>query len=421
MKNGVVVTGLGVVSAVGSGCDDFWNSLMAGHGGAGYIDSVHLSPEKSAMGAVVGDFAPKDYIKPKKNIKLMSRDIQLGFVAAAQACRAAGIGMENENKAVEPERLGVIFGCDLISLELDELVSAFRAGQQESGYDFSTWGAASMAQVMPLWMLKYLPNMPACHIGIALDSRGPNNTLTLERASMLASVMEAVGVIERGDADIMVCGGCGNKASVTQLIHAPVHRTAPDDGNPQHLLRPFDRDRCGTISGEGAGAIVLEREEFAKARGAEILARFVAGSISTIPSRMIGANQEVIEKNIGKLLKKAGRTVADLGHVNAEGLGVVQDDAAEAAAIRKTLGDVPVFGAKGYVGVLGAGSGAIELVASLLALKEGMVPATKNCNHPADDCPINVIMEKPQLIAKRSFAKLSHTNRGRAFAAWFES
>lgn len=418
-KKEVVVTGFGVLSPLGVDLDSFWSALLEGKSGVSYLESLKTSLEKRPIGAAVPDFRPKDYVKPKKNIKVMSRDIQMGVVAVAHACKNANLVVEGDDRSVHPERLGCIIGCDLIGLELDYLLDAFRAGVVDGKHDFSTWGTASAAKIMPLWMLKYLPNMIASHVAIALDARGPNNTPTLDRGSSLAALMEACRVIERGDADVMVCGGVGNKINPTIYARAAAYDLAPWTETPQDQPRPFDKNRAGTIIGEGGAAFVLESKEFALARGAKPLATVLGFAESLEPTAKFGIQGAAIERAARLALERAGRTASDLGHVNADGLGT-KDDAIEAAALAAVVGDVPVYSAKGSFGNLGSGTGAVELAASLLAVENKTLPATRNCAEVAADCPINVACGAPRPLEKSTFLKVNHTNGGRSFAVVLE-
>ncbi len=418
-KREVVVTGFGVLSPIGIELDSYWNALVEGKSGVSFLDSVRTSLENRPIGCEVPDFRPKDFIKPKKNIKVMSRDIQMGVASAAMACKNAGLVLEGDDRSVDPERIGCIFGCDLIGLELEYLKEAFRLGIKNGTHDFSTWGSASMENIMPLWMLKYLPNMVASHIAIALDARGPNNTPTLDRGSSLAAFMEACRIIERGAADVIIAGGAGNKINPTILARGKAYDLAPWTKTPEFYPRPYDSRRNGTVVGEGAAAFVLESKDFALARGAKPKATVLGFAESVCPTAAFGVQQEAIEKSILLALKAADRTPGDLGHANANGLGV-REDSAEAQGLAKTIGDVPVFSAAGHFGNLGSGAGAVELVASLLAVEKGTLPPTRNCAEIASDCPINVVREKPISLSNGVFLKCNHANTGRSFSVVLE-
>ncbi len=417
-KREVVITGFGVLSPIGIDFDSYWNALSEGKSGVKYLDSIKTELEKRPIGSEVPDFRPKDYIKPKKNIKVMSRDIQMGVVSTALACQNAGLVTEGDSRSVDPERLGCIFGCDLIGLELEYLKDAFKVGIKDGKHDFSTWGPASLENIMPLWMLKYLPNMVASHIAIALDARGPNNTPTLDRGSSLAAFMEACRIIERGGADVIIAGGAGNKINPTVLARAGAYSLAPWSETPDNNPRPYDANRCGTVVGEGAAAFVLESKEFALARGAKPLASVLGFAETIMPTATFGIQQESVESSIRLALKAADRSKTDIGHVNSNALGV-EDDKLEAKGIAQQLGDVPVFSAGGNFGNLGSGAGAVELAASLLAVDKGQLPPTRNCDSIASDCPINV-SKTLQPLTNNTFIKINHGNSGRSFALVLE-
>ena len=422
MKKEIVVTGIGVLSPAGVEREEFWTALYEGKSGIGPLQSIETNLEQKAIGAEVPEFNPKNYIKPKKNIKVMSRDIQMAFVSVMHACQQADLVTEGESRSVDPERFGVIFGCDLIGTDLKEMHDAFLPGFRGDGtYDFSTWGEAAQNKIMPLWMLKYLPNMPACHIGIALDARGPNNSQTLERESCVSAMAEAARIIEHGDADVMICGSVGNKINPVLLARARAYDANPFDPESIHNPRPFDANRSFQVLGEGAAAFVLESKEYALARGAKPLAELLSITRTMTPVRGRGAQKESLVRAMSLALKEGNRTAADLDHLNADGLGSLENDPIEAAAIREALGDVPVFSAKGHIGVLGSGSGSVELAASLMSMKKGFVPATKNCDAIAADCPVNVIHKSPKKVEKSTFMKINYTNLGRACAVMMEN
>lgn len=399
--------------------DSYWNALLEGKSGVSYLSSVHTNMERRPIGSEVPDFHPKDYIRPKKNIKIMSRDIQLGVVSAVLASRNANLSFEEGSRSVEPERFGCIFGCDLIGLELELVKDAFRKGIVDGRYDFSTWGSASMSSIMPLWMLKYLPNLVASNIAISLDARGPNNTPTLERGSSLAAIQEACRIIERGSADVMVAGGSGNRVNPTVYSRCSAFELAPWTENPEGDPRPFDKNRRGAVIGEGAAAFILEEKEFAIARGVKPLAVVRSFAESVKPTASFGIEREAIETSIRLALKRAGLKPEDIDHVNANAMGL-SSDSAEALAIANTIGDAPVFTVCGHFGNLGSGAGAVELAASILALEKDRLPATRNCDVVSPDCPIDVVHGTSRGLKTKTFIKLNHENTGRSFAVIME-
>ena len=409
----VVITGIGVVSPIGIGCEQFWTSLCEGRSGVRSLGLFNGRDLPAAIGAQVLDLQAEQYVRPRKALKLMSRVIRLAFVAADLACSDAGFA----SSPVDPERLGIVFGTDMMPGDLDELVPAYRGCMPNGRFDFKLWGERALPEMFPLWMLKYLPNMPACHIGIAHDARGPNNSLTLGEVSSLSAVAEAMRVIERGQADAMIAGGTGSRVHPFLWGRYKIYRPSQRSDNPAAASRPFDADRDGMVYGEGAGAFVLEERRHAEARGAKILAR-ILGHARTFEPRAPGEplRGQGIRAAIRAALEDARLQPGDIGHVNAHGLSTKLDDQFEAQAIRDTLGHVPVTAPKSYFGNLVAGAGAVEMAVSVLAFREGLVPATLNYEHPDPDCPVNVIHGEPMEITRPTALVLNHARVGRSVA-----
>lgn len=421
MKKEVVLTGLGVLSPIGNDKDTFWNALLNRQSGISFLNIETEDDRLRPMGGEVGDIEAKKYVQPRKNIKVMSRDIQLAFVSACHACQDAGLETQGDNRSVAPDRMGVVFGSDLIGTEVDLLLDTYRKGIKNGQYDFSRWGIDAMSEIGPLWMLKFLPNMPACHISIAHDARGPSNSLTLCRGSSLAAVIEAVGDIARGAADVMIAGGCGNRINQDFLTRKNSYFVAPRQDDPTRVPRPFDADRCGSVLSEGSAAFVLESREFAEARGAKIYATIRGYAEANEPHLHASRPQgEAIRRSIRQTLKRADRKPEDIGFVNADGTGADHDDRIEAEAIHAELGDVPVSANKGNLGDIGSGAGAVELAASILSLENKLIPPTRNHDKTAQDCPINVVQGSAQKLEKPSFIKMNQTRMGRAFSILIE-
>jgi 3-oxoacyl-[acyl-carrier-protein] synthase II len=401
----IVITGLGVISPIGVGGQAFWGSLCAGRSGVRRLELFNGSDMPPPMGADVLDFDPKAHIRPRKSLKVMSRDIQLAFAAADAACIQASL----EPGAVDPDRLGIVFGADMIACELSELHNVFAGCMVNGVFDFRRWGDQARAEMPPLWMLKYLPNMPACHVGIARDARGPNNSLTMGEVSSLAAIVEAVRVIERGQADAMIAGGTGRRVHPTIWAYRRAYPLSTRFDDPTGAMRPFDADRDGMVHGEGAGAFVLEERRHAEARGATILARVLGFATHYEPQRDgRDPNGAAVRGSIRDAIRVAGIQPNEIGHVNADGLGTPVDDRIEAQAIYAELGDVPVTAPKSFFGNLGAGTGAVEMAATVMAFQKGVVPYTLNYRRPDPDCPVNVIRDEPMKLTKPYALVLNH-------------
>ncbi len=412
-KTEVVITGIGVVSPIGIGREAFAESLRLGRSGVGPLQRYDPSGLPVRFAAEVTGFDPRQYVRPRKSLKVMSHDIQLGFAAASLAYEDADI----EGGSLDPERLGVVFGSDMLYCDVPEIATVYRSCIVDGAFQYDRWGPTAMNDLNPLWMLKYLPNMSACHIGIAYDARGPNNSITHADISSTEAISEAAGVIERGLADVMFTGGTGTWVSPTKLsFHSDAIMSHRED-DPQGASRPFDADRDGMVNGEGAAALMLESRHHAESRGAKILAR-ISGYALGFEARGKGGPWKgtAVRSTIQRALGAAGISSDDVGHVNANGLSTRSDDAVEAQAIRDMLGRTPVTALKSYFGNTGAGSGAMELLGSVLAFEHGEVPATLNYETPDDDCPINVIHGAALPVEKQTALVLSQAMMGQAAA-----
>lgn len=409
----VVITGLGVVSPIGVGIDPFWASLREGRSGVSLFPLVQDTPIPVKIGAAVTDFEPKQHVKPRKSLKVMCREVQMGFAAAAMAIDHAGI----DSNAVYATRYGVVFGAESAYGPPEEWVDVYQRIMQEGVLQRERFAETANREMYPLWMLKFLPNMVGSHVGIANDARGPSNTIAHDNVSSLLAAAESVRIIQRGHADVMVCGGVGSRLDLTHLQYRVSTNLSHRHDNPSAASRPFDADRDGIVNGEGGGALVLERREHAEARGAQILAT-VLGCGNGFEARLNGAiaTGSGIENSIRLALREADLTPADIGHVNAHGVSTIEDDAFEAKAIHNALGEVPVTAPKSYFGHLGVGSGAVELVASVLGLQHDEVPHTLNYETPDPACPVRILQDKPLTGATPTAISLSQNGPGQAAA-----
>ena len=409
----VVITGVGVVSPIGIGRDAFWKSLRAGVSGVRTIDAFADAGMPIPFGAEVKDFDGKVYVTPRKSLKVMCREIQTGFAAARMACQDAAL----ESPAADPERWGVVLGADMFYGDPLEMIDVYRACIQDNRFDFSQFGPHAMRELFPLWMLKYLPNMPACHIGISLDARGPTNSITLGEVSSLQAFTEACRVIERGAADVMFTGGTGSRLAPVNYVFRDRRPFSHRADDPAAASRPFDADRDGMVNGEGACVLVLESRRHAEGRRANILASVLGYSSRCEPRPgNVPPQGSAIRAAIGGALRMARRTPADVGHVNAHGLSDTDHDIVEARAIRESLGDVPVTAPKSFFGNLGAAGGATEMAASILALSEGEIPQTLNYERPDPNCPVNIVHGQPAPVDQPTAMVLSQSSYGQSVA-----
>lgn len=419
-----VITGLGIISPVGIGNDAVIASLMEGRSGVAPLKSYTGSAVANGLVAEVLDFndesAKKVYLKDQRKwIKVMCREIQLGSAVATLALNNSGIDLEKYPR----ERLGVEFGANLMTFVPDSFTEPTKACVDEAGkFDFSKWGPVGREKLEPLWLLKYLPNMPACHIAINADARGPSNSLTLDEASANVTMLEALSVLRRGAADAMVVGTTGNRLTPTKTIQARFwEELAGDPEQPQFSCKPFDVRRNGQIIGEGAGCVIIETESSAKERGAKVWGRVLGGGMSCVAN---SAGEPDIRKAVANAIKSALANAkvepGDLGHINAHGLGTRAGDLAEAQGIRDALGaagsKIPVSALKGAMGNSGAACGSLELVASLLGLTKGVIWPTIGTSKPDPECGLNVVIGQPLATENKLFLKLNYTRCGQATA-----
>lgn len=385
----IVITGLGVVSPIGIGRKPFWESLCAGRSGVRRLSLFDPSGLTVQFGGEVKDFDPKPYLYSRKSLKVMARDIQLAVAAAKLAFDDAGLAPGN----VDPDRLGVVLGADRICNPVADSEAPYRGCLVDGRFEYGRWGSAGLAASFPLSFLRVLPNMAACHVSIAHDARGPNNSIHQGEVSSLLAVQEAVRVIQRGMADVVMSGGSSSQMDPYDWVrHCTMDGLSRRGDDPAAACRPFDADRDGQVRGEGAAVLVLERQSHALARGATVLARIIGWS-STCEPRIEGGvpSGSALARAIAGALGRTGLGPGDLGHVCAHGLSKIDEDRVEARAIAAAAPGVPVTAPASFFGNLGAAAGASHLAASVLGLACGKVPVTLNYQRPDPECPVEVV------------------------------
>jgi 3-oxoacyl-[acyl-carrier-protein] synthase II len=423
----VVITGVGLVSPLGDDKETFWGSLVDGVSGVAAWSLVSPDALPVPFGAearhfrgAIDDFGPlgKDQAKAiRKGLKVMCRECQMGCAAAQKAMTDAALAPGS----FDPERVGIAFGTDhMVTMPEDFSESILPCLDEEGQFDFSRWATEGMPKMNPLWLLKYLPNMPACHLAMYNDLRGPNNSMTLREAAANVALVEAFQTILQDRAEVMVVGSTGTRIHPIKAIHSRQQEELADKAeDPARACRPFDRQRTGMVLGEGAGAVVLEDFERAVSRGARIYAEILGGASSSVAGADRQADRYQALRNA--LTMTFGRTDCSpdkVGFVNAHGLSTRSADVEEARAIHDVFQDratpVPVVAPKSHFGNLGAGSGMVELIAGVLALNQGQLFPVLNYEDPDPDCPITVVAAGQSWPAGESFVNLSFTPQGQA-------
>ncbi|MEM7681227.1 MAG: beta-ketoacyl synthase N-terminal-like domain-containing protein [Planctomycetota bacterium] len=406
MNRPVVITGIGPISALGLGTEPTWQALQQGRSAIGPIQGFDASGLPNRLGAEIDpgfkvrDFVPKTY---RKATKVMARDIELAVAAAKTAAMDAGLRTAGSDPSEgEPhypgDRMGCHIGAGLIAVDIDEITAAM-AGSRHPDHpnqlDLHNWGKAGMSELTPLWLLKYLPNMLACHVTIIHDLRGPSNTITCAEASGGLSVGESLRVIERGQAEVCFCGGADSRMNPQAFLRQVLaKRLTPHNDRGAQAVRPFDRSATGGAVGEGGAILVLEEAQSAAQRGAEPYARVLgfAASQTVFPeagNRRPDPTGRGIAAAIRGALRDAETEPASIDAVVAFGCADTAWDAAEAAALRDVLGPdrlakTPVVATRAYWGNAGAGGGALDLAVAAMALRHGALPPILHREDPIE-------------------------------------
>lgn len=398
----VVITGLAAISPFGLDAEELWQGLSEQRSAIGPLTAFSPSnlplqhaAEAAAFTGHISEFGDLDSDRKKlirKGLKVMCRETQMAVAAAQRAIVSANL---TDPEMVHRERFGCVFGSDYMLTLPDDFTGSVAACRGEDGqFIFDRWGEEGLPAMTPLWLLKFLPNMPASHIAIFNDLRGPSNSLTVREASGHLAVGEATITIERGAADVMLVGSTGTRIHPMKMVHALLNEeVATGEDDPAGWSRPFDRDRRGMVLGEGSAVLILEELEHARRRGAKIFGEVLGhAAVASSEGAAVGRRRSAVAAVVGKTLEAAGQTSSSIGHVHAQGLGTRAGDAEEAAglvdALGPSLGSIPLVAAKANFGNLGGGSGLVECVASLVALGKGELFPQKNYATPDVACPI---------------------------------
>lgn len=430
----VVITGIGLISPLGSTPQELWSALTQRKSGvvpyepmaSGNLPMPFAGLATQFTGSI-GDFGPLEGARKKairKGLKLMCRETQMAVAAAQLAMNDAGFAGDSSETTPDPESSGVVLGSDYMLTMPEDYEEAIAKCTADGDLDFSRWGTDGLGDMQPLWMLRYLPNMPASHIAIFNDLRGPNNSLTMREASGLMAIGEAMRIVARGDADRMIAGATGTRVLPMQAIHAMQTEQMASGNDPAAASRPFDKHRTGMVAGEGSGMLMIESHESATARDAKIYGELVGFSSSQVTDRDLnGKNDQALANALRGALKDAGREAPDLGHLNTHGMATAEGDVAEYQALESVLGEhaktIPAVAIKSAIGNLGAGGGVVELIASLLAYENGNLPPVLNYESPDSECPVAAVTDA-SVSPGELFASLNVTPQGQAAAVCVE-
>ena len=392
----VVVTGIGVVSPNGIGRQAFGEAIVEGRSGVSFIESFDTTGLAIRIAGEVKDFDVMPFLgEHKKNVKLMSRAVRFAVGAAGLAVEDAGL----ETSKLDPSRFGICMGTGITPVDVGELVGPItRAMRPDGSFDLGEFSMARAESIFPLWLLQHLPNMAAAHISILHHAMGPNNTIVTACAAGTQAVGEAFRLIARGDADVVLAGGCDSRLDPHLLVayHA-MKAVSTSVRPPAEVSRPFDGERDGFVLGEGAAVLVLESLRRARRRKATIYAE-VTGYGSSFDAYGI-TRPEPDGKGAAIAMTAAMREAhvdpADIDYINAHGTSTRLNDLMETVAVKRVFGHrattIPLSSQKSMVGHLIGASGALEAAATAMSLQRGVIPPTINQATPDPDCDLDYV------------------------------
>ena len=376
----VVVTGLGCVSPVGNTVDTTWANLLAGQSGVGLITKFDASTFNCKIAGEVKGFDVESYMSAKE-ARAMDTFIHYGIAAAAQAVRDAGLPTGEALSEELATRIGCVIGSGIGGLPMIENVHA----------EYVQRGAR---RISPFFVPSTIINMIAGHVSIQFGFKGPNLAIVTACTTGLHCIGQAGRMIEYGDADVVVAGG--SEAAVSPLGvggFAAMRALSTRNDDPATASRPWDKDRDGFVLGEGAGVMVLEEYEHAKARGAKIYAELAGFGMSADAGHMTAPNMDGPRRAIVSALRNAGVNADQVNYVNAHGTSTPLGDTNESNAIKAALGDhaknVVVNSTKSMTGHLLGGAGGLESVVTVLALHHQKSPPTINIFNQDPDCDLD--------------------------------
>ncbi|MFZ5829595.1 MAG: beta-ketoacyl-ACP synthase II [Planctomycetota bacterium] len=395
MRRRVVVTGIGCVTPLGADVEVMWKRLLAGESGVGYTTLFDASSFPTRISAEVRNWDLSDVGEKPEDWEYQGRHTHFAIGAGKKAVTDAGL----ELAKIDPTRFGVYTGSGEGTQDFDRFTKMMVAGLAGGEkLDLAAFVKKGLETLNPIAELEQEPNMPAGHLASLFGAEGPNvNCLTACAASSQA-IGEAVEIIRRGDADVMLAGGTHTMIhpfGVTGFNLLTALSTRNDE--PQRASRPFDRDRDGFVLGEGAGMVIVESLEHAKARGAKIYGEIVGYGSTADAFRITDTHPEGrgAISCVRMALSDAEANLDDVDYINAHGTSTAVNDKVETLAIKQVFGEqaykIPVSSTKSMMGHLIAAAGATELIICLMAIRDNVVPPTINYENPDPECDLDYI------------------------------
>lgn len=388
------MTGIGVITPVGNDVESMWKVLREGGSGIGRITHFDATNFPTKIAAEVKNFHVANYVDDPGRFSESGRNILFAIGAATEAVRASGI-LET---SLDPARFGVYLGAGEGQQDFPVFMKLVSESLRDGAIDLEKFTQAGLKYLNPHFEMEQEPNMPAAHLAALFNAQGPNlNCLTACAASSQA-IGEATEIIRRGDADVMLSGGAHS------MIHAfgvtgfnLLTALSTHNDEPTKASRPFDKNRDGFVLGEGAGMLVLEDLDHARARGAHIYGELVGYGTTADAFRITDTHPEGrgAVSCIQMALHDAGLSTGDIDYINAHGTSTDVNDRVETMAIRKALGQdaysTPVSSIKSMMGHLIAAAGSVEAITCLLAIRDGVIPPTINYETPDPECDLDYV------------------------------
>jgi 3-oxoacyl-[acyl-carrier-protein] synthase II len=393
LKRRVVVTGLGLVTPVGLSVESTWASLLAGRSGVDYIHKFDVEKFPVRFAAEIRDFDPLKYVE-KKEARKMGAFIHYAIAASDEALADSKLEINDENS----ERVGTYIGSGIgdfwaIEREHEKLLNE------------------GPGRVSPFFIPSAIVNLAAGQVSIRTGARGPNSATATACSAGAHAIGDSFKIIQRGDADAMICGGAESAITPMSVAgFAAMRALSTRNDDPTHACRPFERDRNGFVLGEGAGLLVLEELEFAKRRGARIHAEIVGYGMTGDAFHMTMPDESAsgAHRAMGIALKDAEADPTQVGYINAHGTSTPYNDKFETLAIKKAFGDhaykLAVSSTKSMTGHLLGAAGGIEAVFSVLAITRRTLPPTINYVNPDPDCDLDYVPNEAREVPELRYA-----------------
>jgi beta-ketoacyl-acyl-carrier-protein synthase II len=384
MKQRVVVTGMGVMTSLGNDLEQFWGNLMEGKSGVSHIEAFDVSEYPTRIAAEIKGFNPELYAD-KKEARKMDRFVQFAVAASKKAVEDAGLSI-GEN--ADPERVGVMIGSGIGGL-----------GTWEDQHNILL--EKGPKRVSPFFIPMMIANMASGQVSMATGAKGPNSTAVTACATGTHSIGDSYKMIQRGDAEVMICGGAEATIRPTGMAgFCAMRAMSVRNDEPEKASRPFDIDRDGFVMGEGSGVLVLESLEHAQKRGARIYAEVIGYGMSGDAHHMTEPDPDGAARCMSRALKDAGIAPEEIDYINAHGTSTPVGDRSETLAVKKAFGDhaykVAISSTKSMTGHLLGAAGGVEAVILGLTISNGVIAPTINLDNPDPECDLDYVPNTPR-------------------------